>query len=50
MSDQEREIVVLLSGVIHLITEPQEDGEELNDWVLREAHRIRLELLSKEQE
>tara|TARA_Y100000004_G_scaffold43759_1_gene47965 strand:+ start:2332 stop:2493 length:162 start_codon:yes stop_codon:yes gene_type:complete len=44
MSQQEIDLVTLLSGVIHLLTQPQEDGEELSTWVLEEATRLRTEL------
>tara|TARA_E500000318_G_C3496941_1_gene186800 strand:+ start:592 stop:753 length:162 start_codon:yes stop_codon:yes gene_type:complete len=44
MSQQELDIVTLLSGVIHLLTQPPEDGEELSTWVLEEAYRLREKL------
>jgi hypothetical protein len=43
MSQQELDIVTLLSGIIHLLTSPQED-EELSTWVLEEATKMRSKL------
>jgi len=50
MSQQEVDIVTLLSGVIHLLTQPQEDGEELSIWVLEQATQMRKELMEQNTE
>lgn len=41
MSQQEIDIVTLLSGIITLLTQPPEDTEELSLWVLEEATKMR---------